>query len=80
MFEVQDRGIVTRLGLLYYTKDMFTVMFSNICIFISLVNEAKYQAVDIILNENGISHFWKIHNLANNYSNLLLNKLNHCFL
>lgn len=42
LFEVQDRGIVTRPEVLYYTKSMPTAILSNVCIPIGLVNKAIY--------------------------------------
>lgn len=59
---------------------MLIVVLSNVCISIDLVNEARYQAVSIILNENSMSNFWKFNNLANNCSNLLLNEFKHYFI
>lgn len=46
-------------------------MFSNICTSIDSMNEARYQAVNIIPDENGMSNFRKVDNLTNGYSNLL---------
>lgn len=74
LFQVQDRGTITGPGLLYYTKSILSTGFSNVCISIGLVNEAWYQAISIIPDENGIFNFWKVHDLANSYSNLLSNR------
>lgn len=57
LFHVQDRSTVTRPELLYYTKGLLTTILSNVCRSISLVNEARYQAVDIVPDENSMSNF-----------------------
>ena len=76
---MQDRGTITGLELLYYTKDMLTAMLSNVYTPIGLVNGARYQAVGIVSDENDMSNFRKVSNLANGYSNLLSNRFKHCF-
>lgn len=76
---MQDGGTVTRPRLLYYTKNMPTAILSNVCTAIGLVNGARYQAVDIVLDKNSISNFRKVYNLANGCSNLLSNRFKHCF-
>lgn len=59
---------------------MLTAMLSNIYTPISLVNGARYQAVGTVPDKNGMFNFRKVHNLANGYSNLLLNKFKYCFI
>lgn len=53
-----DKKTVTRPGSLYYTKSMSIIVFSNIYTPIGLINRAKYQAVDIILDNNNMSNIW----------------------
>lgn len=53
---MQDKGTITWPKLPYYTKSMPTTMLSNIYIPIGLVNEARYQVVGIILDENSMSN------------------------
>lgn len=79
LFHVQDRGTITGSGLLYYIKSILTAVLNNVYIPISLVTGAQYQAVDIVLDENSIFNFGKVHNLANSYSKLLSNEIKHCF-
>lgn len=79
LFQVQDGGTVTGPGLLYYTKGMPIAVLSTMCTSIGLVNETRYQAVGIVSDENSISNFRKVHNLANGYSNLLSNGFKYCF-
>ena len=62
MFQIQDKGTVTEPGLLYYTKNMLTAIFSNICIPISLINRAKYIFIDIVPNNNGIFNLQLVDN------------------
>lgn len=76
---MQDGNTVTRPRLLNYTKSMLTAMLSNIYTSISLINGVRYQTVGIISDENGMSNFWKVHNLANSCSNLLPNRFKHYF-
>lgn len=37
---------------------MLIAMLNNVCTPINLVNGARYQVIDIILDENNISNFW----------------------
>lgn len=52
--QVQDRRAVTRPRLLYYTKDISTIVLSNICTSISVVNRVRYLVVGIVLDNNNI--------------------------
>lgn len=54
LFQLQDQNIVTRRKLLYYTKDISTTMLNSVSTSINLINKARYQTVDIILNNNDI--------------------------
>ena len=54
LFQVQNRGVITRLELLYYTKSMLTAMINNVYIIIGLVNRAKYIFVNIVLNDDSM--------------------------
>lgn len=76
---MQDKGTITKSGLLYNTKSMLIAILSNMCISINLVNKIRYQAVNIISDKNSMSNFRKIHNLANDYSNLWSNGFKYCF-
>lgn len=58
---------------------MLTPVLRNVCLPISLLNKARFQAIDIVPDKNNISDFYKVYYLANNYSNLLLNGFKHCF-
>lgn len=53
---MQDKGTITRPKLPYYTKNMPTTVLSNMHIPIGLVNEARYQVVGIIPDENSMSN------------------------
>lgn len=64
--------VPTSLQLLYYTKSMLAVIFSNACTSISWVNGAEYIFVDIIPDNNNMLNLWLVDNQANNCSNLLL--------
>ena len=80
LFQVQDGGVVTRPGLLYYTKGISIVVFSNICIPISLENGARYISIGIVLDDNGIFNLQLVDNQANNYSNLFLLRYKYDFM
>lgn len=63
LFQIQDKSNVTRPRLLYYINNIPIAVFSNIYIFIDLVNyKARYQAIDIIQDNNNISNFWQVLN------------------
>lgn len=62
LFQMQDGGIVTRLRLLYYTKDIPTAVFSNVCTPISLVNGARYIFVCIVPDDNSIFNLQLVDN------------------
>lgn len=57
LFWVQDRGTVTRLGLLYYTESMPTALLSNVCTLFGLVNGTRYQVIGIVPDDNGMFNF-----------------------
>lgn len=57
LFYVQNKVTVTRPRLLYYTKNIFTAVFSNICIPINLINRARSHGVNIILDKNDMFNF-----------------------
>lgn len=57
LFQLKNRGIIIRLELLYYLKNIPIAMLNNMCILIGLINRAEYQAVDIVLDENSMSNF-----------------------
>ena len=69
---MQDEGAVTGQKLLYYTKGMPTVVFSNVYTPIGLVNRARYISIGIASDDKGIFNLRLVDNQANNYSNLLL--------
>lgn len=71
---MQDKGTVTRPGLLYYIKGVFTAVLSNIHTPISLMNRDKYTSVGIVLDDDSMFNLRLVNNQANNYSNLLLNR------
>lgn len=77
---MQDESTITEPRLLYYTQGMLTTILNNIYTPIGLVNGARYQAINIVPNENNMSNFWKVYNLANNYSNLLSNGFKQYFM
>lgn len=56
LFKMQDKDIVTRLKLLYYTKNFFIVILNNLYTSIGLVNRAKYQAINIVSDNNNMSN------------------------
>lgn len=74
LFQIQDKTIITRSGLLYYTKSILTAALNNICTFIGLMNEARYISIKIIPNNNSMINYQLIDNQANNCNNLLLTK------
>lgn len=57
LFQMQDRGMVIEIKLLYYTQSMPTTVLSNVYILINLMNKARYQAIDIIPNNNAKFNF-----------------------
>ncbi len=76
---MQDRCIITRLRLLYYTKDMSIIVLSNICTSIGLVNRARYISIDIVLDNDDMFNLWLVNNQANNYNNLFLTRYKYNF-
>ena len=76
---MQDGTVVIELELLSYTKSMPTAIFSNIGTLISLVNEARYIYIDIVLDDNGIFNLWLVDNQINNCSNLSLLRFKYNF-
>ena len=57
LFRVQDGGTITGPGLLYYTEGMPTAVLSNVCTLLGLVNRARYQAIGIVPDDNGMFNF-----------------------
>lgn len=55
---MQHKRIIIRPKLLYYIKNMLIAICTNIYILINFVNEARYQALNIILNKNVMFNFW----------------------
>ena len=79
LFHVQDRGAITRPGLLYYTKSMLITVLSTICTPISLVNKARYISVGIVLDDDNMFNLQLVDNQANNYSNLFSTRCKYNF-
>ena len=57
LFQVQDGGTVTGLGLLYYIEGIPTVVLSNVYTPLDLMNRARYQAVNIVSDDNSMFNF-----------------------
>ena len=80
LFQVQDRSAITGPRLLYYTKGMLTIVFSNVYTPIDLVNRVRYISIGIILNDNGMFNLQLVNNQANNCSNLFLPRCKYNFM
>lgn len=61
-FNMQNRGTVLGLGLLYYTESILIAMLSNICFPISLINEARYIFEGIIPDDDNIFNLRLVNN------------------
>lgn len=55
---MQDKNIITKARLLYYIENMSIAVLNSVYTSIDLVNGAKYQVINIVLEENDMSNFW----------------------
>lgn len=54
LYDIKDGDAITGLGILYYTKDIPTIVFRNVQISIDLVDESRYISINIVPYNNAI--------------------------